>query len=84
MAKKLILGLTLDRFGPNSVRKNFSWVLHLLDVKHCRKLSLYEISREINEPNIRKWQKKLSFSYHFGPLSPNLGPQFFFRKFYLY
>ena len=31
--------------------------LILLDVIHCCKLSLYAISRENNEPNLRKWQK---------------------------
>ena len=29
----------------------FSWVLPLLDVKHCRKLSLCAISRKTYDPN---------------------------------
>ena len=36
----------------------FSWVLLLLDVRHCRKLSSYAISRKAYETNSRKWQKK--------------------------
>ena len=36
----------------------FLWILPLLDVNHCCKLSLYAISRKTNEPNLRKWQKK--------------------------
>ena len=42
----------------------FSWVLPLLVVRQCSKLSSYTISRNINEPNLKKWQK------------PNLGPNF--------
>ena len=29
----------------------FSWVLPLLDVRHCGKLSLYAISKKTNDPN---------------------------------
>ena len=36
-------------------QKYFSCILPLLDVRHCYKLSFYEISRETNEPNLRKW-----------------------------
>ena len=34
-------------------------VLPLLVVRYCSKLSSYAISRKTNEPNWRKWQKKL-------------------------
>ena len=52
MAKNPILALIW-------ASKFFLWVLSLLDVKHCRKLLLYTIPRKTNEPNLRKWQKKL-------------------------
>ena len=45
---------------------------------------MYAILRTTNKPNLRKWQKKPSFRPDFGPFHPNLGPQFFFRGFYLY
>ena len=51
--KNLILGLILAHFGPPKL-----WVLPLLDVRNCYKLSLYAISRKTNETNLRKWQKK--------------------------
>ena len=40
----------------------FRWVKPLVDVSHCRKLSLYPISRKTNDPdpNSRKW-RKISF-----------------------
>ena len=69
------------KFGPP---KNFSWILPLLDVKNCCKLSLYAFSRKTNEPNLRKWQKKPSFGPNFGPIGPHLSPKNFFREFYVY
>ena len=63
MAKKLLLGpilAPLDKFTPLRPAPHFfSWILHLLDVRHSCKISLYAISRKINQPNLRKWQKKL-------------------------
>ena len=61
-------------FGP---QKFFSWFLNLLDVRNCFKLSLYAISRKINEPT---WEigRKPSFRLNF---SPNLDPKIFFVKF---
>ena len=70
--------------GPNFVPFNpnlcpnflffFSCVLPLLDVRHCRKLSLYAISRKTYDPNSINGEKP-----HFGPdlrsFSPNLGCQ---------
>ena len=58
------------------------WVLLLLDVIHCCKLSLHAVSRKTNEPNLRKWQKT-SFGPDFGPFSPKSGCQFFFSKIWL-
>ena len=42
------------KFGS---RKVFSWILSLLDVRHCCKLLLYATSRKTNESNLTKWQK---------------------------
>ena len=47
-------GLFWPKFGP---QKNFLWVLPILDVRNCCKLSLYAIKTKTNEPNLRKWQK---------------------------
>ena len=68
------------KFG---LQKTFLWVLPLLDVRNCCILSLYAISRKINEPNLRKWQKT-SFGSHFSLFGPNLGPKIAFRQLYLY
>ena len=55
-------------FGPNLGPKDFYlWILPLLDVRNCCKLSLYAISRKTNKPNLRKWQIKTSFRPSFGP-----------------
>ena len=60
-------GLFWPKFGTQNF---FSWVLPLLDVRNCCKLSLHAISRKTNEPNLRKWQKKTtSFGPYFGPNS---------------
>ena len=76
---------TIGLFWSKSFPKFSSWVLPLLDVIHCCKLSLYPISRKTNEPNLRKSQKNPpSFCPEFSALGPNLGPKFFFRRFYLY
>ena len=56
--KKTSFGLDFGPVGPNLGPKFFlSWILPLLDVIHCCKLSFYAISRKANEPNSRKWQK---------------------------
>ena len=45
-------------FGPNlGPPIFFSGILHLLDVRHCRKLSSNAISRKTYDPNTRKWRK---------------------------
>ena len=75
MVKNLVSGTILACFDLNSVPKfSCMWVLPLLDVIYCCKLSLHVISRKTNEPNLRKWQKKIS-----GPIltpSPHT-PNFF-------
>ena len=44
-------------FGQYFVPIFFSYVLPLLDPKHCCKLSLYAISRKIKEPNWENGKK---------------------------
>ena len=55
------------------------WILPLLEIGHCCKLSLYAISRKTNEPT---WEngKKQSFEPDFSPFDPNSDPQFCFSK----
>ena len=55
MAKNLVSSPTLAQIW--SPPKKILWILLLLDVRNCCKLSLYAISRKTNEPNLRKWQK---------------------------
>ena len=74
MAKKLILGLIMAQIWSP---KFLSWILPLLDVLHCYKLSLYAISRKTNEPNLTKWQKTL-FRTRFWPPWPKFRPPQFF------
>ena len=72
--KKTNFGPDFDPFWPKfSPPKFFSWVLPLLDVKHCCKLSLYAISRKTDESNLKNG-KKPSFGPDFGLFGPNLGP----------
>ena len=83
MVKNLVLSPILACFNQNLVPKIFLWVSHLLDVMDCCKLSLYAISRKINEPNLRKWLKTL-FGPHLGVLCTKLGSQKILCGFYLY
>ena len=47
-------------FGPNlGPPKSFSWVLPLLKVRQCSKLSPYAMSKKTNEPNLKKATKTL-------------------------
>ena len=69
----------------NLVPKFFLWVLPLVGVIHCCKLSLYAISRETNEPNLKKKGKKPSlvpnFEAKFGPyFDLHLGPKKLFLR----
>ena len=59
--------------------KFFPWVLPLLVVRQCFKLSSYAISRKTNGPNLKKNDKKSSFGPDFDPFGPNLGQQFFLQ-----
>ena len=67
--------LILVHFGQNLVPQIFLWVLRLVDVAHCFKLSLQPISRKTNETNLKKKKKseKPYFGHKFGP------QKFFFR-----
>ena len=52
----------------------FSWILPLLNVRHCCKLSLYAILRKPNETNLRKGKKPSSRT--------NFGSKIFFYEFF--
>ena len=57
--KKPSFEIDFKSFGPNLCSKIFfSWILPLLHVRLCCKLSLHAIARKTNEPNSRKWRKK--------------------------
>ena len=76
--KKLNFGPDLGPFWPKyRLQKLFSWVLPLLDVIHCCKLSLYAMKRKTNK---QTWKngKKSSFGPDFGLFGPNSSYQFFF------
>ena len=63
MAKNLIS-------RPILAHQIFSWVVTLLDVRHCRKLSSYSISRKAYDPHSRNGEKP-NFGPDLGPLGPN-------------
>ena len=67
-------GLFWPKFGPP---KLFLWVLPLVDVIHCCKLSLYSISRKTYEPNLIRKQKKLVSGLIFAPLAQIWSTNFF-------
>ena len=55
MGKKPIFEHNFGRPPPPPKKKKlFSWILPVLDVRHCCKLSLYVSLRKNNEPNFRK------------------------------
>ena len=57
MAKNLISDPIFCCFAKIWGPKFFSWILPLLDVRHCRKLSSYSISQKAHDPNLIKWVK---------------------------
>ena len=77
MAKNLISGLI---FTP-SHKKTFLWVLPLLVVRNCSKLSSYAISTKTTEPNFRRWQKKLILGPILASLTQIWAAKFFFLDF---
>ena len=62
----------------------FSWVLPLLVVRQCSKLSSYAVSRKTNEANLKKKTKKTNFGPVLAYFGPNLGHQFFCRFYFYY
>ena len=81
MVKNLVSGPILILLAQIWTPKLFfSWILTLLDVRNCWKLSMYVVSRKTNEANFKKWQKKPSFGPNFSPFGWNLGHQTFFSK----
>ena len=79
MAKTLISGPVLTRLAQ-IWPEFFSWILLLLDVRHCRKLSLYAISRKAYDPSLSKWPKKTHFGHDLGSSNLNSGHLLFFFK----
>ena len=80
--KKPNFGPNFGLFGPNLGPKFFfvcSNSTTLLDVRHCRKLSSYAISRKTSDPNSRKWQKNLILDL-IRLFGPRFGPPIFFSK----
>ena len=73
-------GSNFDPISPNlGPSICFSWVLHLIVVWHCFKLSSYAISKKLTSEN----GEKPNFGPHFDQFGPNLGPPIFFGEFYL-
>ena len=62
-------------FGPFGF---FLQALPLLIIGHCPKLSSYAIYRKTNEPNLRKWQKKLILGLILAHLGLNVILKYFF------
>ena len=83
MAKNLVSKPILVLLAQIWTQHFFSWIFLLLHNRHCCKLSLHAISRKINEPNLRKWQKTY-FQDRFWLLWPKFGPRNFFYEFYLH
>ena len=70
-------------FGPDLGARNFLWIFFsLLDVRLCRKLSLYSSSRKTCDSNSIKW-RKTHFWPDLFPLDPNSGRQYFFKRTWL-
>ena len=58
MVKNLILACLAQIWAPQFLG-GWGGGLPLLDVTHCRKLSMYAISRKTYDPNSTKWHKNL-------------------------
>ena len=75
-------------FGPDFglvwAPRFFSWILPLLDVRHCSKISLYAISRKTIAPNLRKCQKKLVSGPILASLAQIRWTKFFFFFFFFF
>ena len=72
MAKNLVSDLILAPLAQIWAQKLFLWILPLLDVRHCCKLSQYAISRKT------KTSKKASFGPNLAHLTQIRAANFFF------
>ena len=82
--RKPNFGTNFGPFDPHlHFKKIFSWILPLLYVRHCCKISLSGIWRKTYKPNLRKWRKNL-YQDRFWPLWRKFGSQKLFHGFYLY
>ena len=70
---------SFQNFGSKNF---FSWVLPLLDVRHCCKLPFYPISKKPNDPNSKNGEKP-HFEPVLVPLAPKLGLKIWFSKIWL-
>ena len=79
--KKPNFRLNFGPVGPILGLKNvLSWVLPLLNVRHCHKLSLCAILGKTYNPNSTKWRNTLFWAW-FRPIGPNFWlPNFFFKS----
>ena len=77
---KMILDLILTTLAQIWILKFFVWILPSLDVRLCRKPSLYAISRRTNEPRLRKWQKNLDFGLILAHLVQIWAAKSYFQK----
>ena len=78
-------GTNFGPFGqklPPPLPQFFVWILPLLDVRHCCKLSRYAVSKKTNEPHLRKWPKT-SFWDWFRPVGLKFGQRVYFFFKYL-
>ena len=79
MAKNLISSSIWACLAEICAPKVFSWILLLIDIRYCRKLSSYSVSRKTYDPNSTKWGKTLLWAW-FTHVGPTLVPPFLFFK----
>ena len=79
--KNLVSGPILTPWRKFGTQNFFSWILLLLHVRHCCKLSFYAISRKPNEPNLTK-QQKTKISERFWNIWYKFGLRTFFFFFF--
>ena len=77
--EKVISGLILACLAKIWAANFVSWVLFLLDAKHCSKLSLCAVLRKKYNPNPRKW-RKISLLAWFKPIASKFEPPIFFQN----
>ena len=81
MTKNLVSGLILASLAQIWATKTFPWILPLLDVRRCCKLSLYAISRKTNEKKLEKMTKNLVSGLILAPLAQIWAQKFLFVNF---